>query len=282
MPKNIFSQSPIKQYDLPKDPSFDIVSEYMTIANIGSGEYSSVYHVKHIHTHCDVALKKVNILKDTNHAFDTEVCLLQKMEHPNIISMIGYDQIHGFGFLLLEYFPVNLGQYVVRCGPFSDAEGLLVFRSIVAGLSYIHSMNISHHDFKPENVVYNPDTGDTKLIDFGMSVEFEPDKKLLYYSGSPLYMSPELLVNGRSAAHDPVKSDVWSCGVVFWYMLVGDLPWNVQTMNELIIAVMSKLCWPNDISPISKGILKRMLEKDANLRITSQRLNSLTQQLCNV
>ena len=62
---------------------------------------------------------------------------------------------------------------------------------ILSGLAYMHSRNISHRDMKPENVIYNPQTGEVKIIDFGFACISKD--KLRVFCGTPSYMSPEIV-----------------------------------------------------------------------------------------
>ena len=62
---------------------------------------------------------------------------------------------------------------------------------ILSGLAYMHSRNISHRDMKPENVIYNPQTGMVKIIDFGFACISKD--KLRVFCGTPSYMSPEIV-----------------------------------------------------------------------------------------
>ena len=62
---------------------------------------------------------------------------------------------------------------------------------ILSGLAYMHSRNISHRDMKPENVIYNPQTGMVKIIDFGFACISK--EKLRVFCGTPSYMSPEIV-----------------------------------------------------------------------------------------
>jgi len=72
---------------------------------------------------------------------------------------------------------------------------------------------------KLENILYNPSTGQIKLIDFGFALA--SSGPLLTFCGTPSYMCPEIV---KKVAYDGTKADVWSCGVVLYILLMGKMP----------------------------------------------------------
>lgn len=82
----------------------------------------------------------------------------------------------------------------------------------------LQDAGIAHRDIKAENILLNETSFDVKLIDFGLSVFYEPGKLQDCSGGSPLYSSPEILAGEK---FDPVKADVWSAGILLFYMLCG-------------------------------------------------------------
>ena len=85
-------------------------------------------------------------------------------------------------------------------------------------LETIGQAGIAHRDIKAENIMINEQTDEIKLIDFGFSCSFEEGEKVTTACGSPHYSAPEILAK---QAYDPIKADVWSCGVLLFFMLSG-------------------------------------------------------------
>ena len=103
----------------------------------------------------------------------------------------------------------------------------------------MHSKEISHGDLKPENLVFETRfiSGKlpfTRLIDFGFAVD-KNDKLYKKHGirstefGTPLYMAPEKLYNKPLEE----KSDIWSVGVMAYYMLAGYPPFYSDSENKL-------------------------------------------------
>ena len=86
---------------------------------------------------------------------------------------------------------------------------------MLSGVEYIHRLNIVHRDLKPENLLLDSNSN-IKIVDFGLSNTYQPSELLQTACGSPCYASPEMISGEK---YEPLKSDIWSCGVVFFAML---------------------------------------------------------------
>ena len=81
---------------------------------------------------------------------------------------------------------------------------------------------------KPENIIYNPQTGVAKIIDFGFACISRD--KLKVFCGTPSYMSPEIVSNSSYRGH---ASDVWACGIILYVMLCGTVPFKANIERDL-------------------------------------------------
>lgn len=89
-----------------------------------------------------------------------------------------------------------------------------IIYQMVSGLSFIHNLGISHRDIKVENVLVDPETNNTKLIDFGFACKQEyPNQTLTAFCGTPGYMSPQMAAK-QEYRGPPV--DIWAAGIVFY------------------------------------------------------------------
>jgi serine/threonine protein kinase len=160
--------------------------------------------------------------------------------------------------LIMEYFPgCDLQKFIIKNQKLSLEKGitysmpikdqLIISKSLLDVIQYLHSMGISHRDIKPSNIMYNEKTGQIKLIDFSFAVycldypttpeqyEYLVDFKI--NKGTPLYMPRELIFNqddilGVQNRSDIFKSDIWALGVSLYYMFAGFEPYNASTYKE--------------------------------------------------
>lgn len=154
---------------------------------------------------------------------------------------------------------------------FSERDAANVIKQVLSAINYCHSRNIVHRDLKPENILLDKD-GDTPkvtIIDFGTSGVFEDNKKMSQKFGTPYYIAPEVL----KKSYDQ-KCDLWSCGVILYILLVGYPPFNGQSDEQIIQAVLSgryTLMEPEweEVSDEAKDLVIKLLEYNPAKRITA-------------
>ncbi|KAK3706030.1 Chk1 protein kinase [Vermiconidia calcicola] len=120
------------------------------------------------------------------------------------------------------------------------------FTQLCSAISWCHSKGVAHRDIKPENMLLDGD-GNLKLADFGLATQFHDLKtggrKICgMVCGSPPYIAPEILAVGNTnhkrksgedkIGYDPQMTDIWSCAIVLFVLLVGNTPWDLPVMQE--------------------------------------------------
>lgn len=142
---------------------------------------------------------------------------------------------------------------------------------MLSAINYCHKRNIVHRDLKPENLLLDKD-GDTPkvtIIDFGTAGTYEEGKKLSAKFGTPYYIAPEVL----KKSYDQ-KCDLWSCGVILYILLAGYPPFNGQTDDQIIQAVLQgsfTLDEPewDEVSDPAKDLVKKLLTYNPVNRISA-------------
>ena len=90
---------------------------------------------------------------------------------------------------------------------------------ILDALCEMHDKRVSHMDLKLENILYNSETEEIKIIDFGFSLqEDSPYNLVKYVVGTPAYMAPEHI---QSEDINPYMLDVWSVGIILFKLVTG-------------------------------------------------------------
>jgi len=250
-----------------------LIHEHHTI---GIGATSVVKMAQHSCTKQTAVVKIVNLAMHSKY-FDQELQALSMMNHKNIVKLYQYDV--NDGFLFLEYIPFpSMYDFIQQCGRLSEALAFRIFYQIVDAFLHMHSLGISHQDFKPENVCYNPRTNEIKILDFGLSL-VEEESSTKYGYGSPLYMAPEVY---EAKSYDRFKADIWSMGVSFYEILTGDTPFadcnNMDDLKNFLLFDQNPIQVPEYVSPGASFILKRMLNRDPTERISLPQVMSLIQQ----
>lgn len=104
---------------------------------------------------------------------------------------------------------------------------------ITAALTYLHAKNIIHRDIKAANILVD-DNGDIKVADFGVSTLISQSHRHTR-TGSPLWMSPELLSNSTYS----FKTDIWSLGITALELAEGVPPYSHQHPYRAIFSIQS-------------------------------------------
>ncbi|BEJ11486.1 hypothetical protein CspHIS471_0109080 [Cutaneotrichosporon sp. HIS471] len=155
-----------------------------------------------------------------------EFCVGVTLHHINVIETVDIVCDHGRYYEIMEYAPYDLFS-VVMSGKMNRPEIYCVFRQIIDGVNYLHSMGLAHRDLKLDNCVMT--SGNiVKLIDFGTATVFHyPGKHQIPAAGvvgSDPYLAPEVLTK---ETYDPRLTDVWSVAIIFMCMILRRFPWKI-------------------------------------------------------
>ena len=147
---------------------------------------------------------------------------------------------------------------------FSLKEFLNIALLIVISLGLIHDHNIIHKDLNPSNIVFNPTTGELKIIDFGIATALSQEnltlKNISNLEGTLAYISPEQ--TGRMNCSLDYRTDFYSLGVTFYEILTGTLPFITQDSLELIHCHLAKQpLSPHEIDSNIPQVLSSLIMK---------------------
>ncbi|MBL9076617.1 MAG: protein kinase [Planctomycetes bacterium] len=246
-------------------------------ALIGRGAMGAVYRARQISLERDVAVKVIRpeMMTDprTLKRFEVEARTVGRFhtQHVVMVHDVGFE--HGVHFLVMELVQgKNLRDHVklLAGGRLPAAEAIPLLRQACLGLEEAQRVGVIHRDVKPDNLMLT-DRGILKIADFGIAKPVESDFSMTLTSeliGTPLYMSPEQC---RGAADLDFRSDMYSLGATFYYLLTGEPPVRASSVYELIQTKtkLENLClWKalpelDQDNPLSR-VIERMtaLERD--------------------
>jgi TolB-like protein/predicted Ser/Thr protein kinase len=201
---------------------------------IGLGAFGEVYRAWDSKLDREVALKLLpenRSLPDGGAAILKEGRLLARVHHRNVVSIYGADRIDGRVGLWMELIDgETLQQAMERGRAFTPADAVRIGLELAGAIGAVHDAGLLHRDVKPQNIMLSRD-GRVVLMDFGTGHDArtgEPHG----LSGTPLYLAPELL-GGRPPS---VTTDVYSVGVVLFFLLTRTHPVRAETLTELYAA----------------------------------------------
>ena len=269
----------------------DQMGAYRIVAPLGAGGMGEVFRATDTRLGRDVALKRLPeaFASDPERLarFEREAKLLASLQHPNIATLFGLEDVGGERVLAMELVPGQDLKERLAHGPLPVDEALAVARQIAEALEEAHEHGIVHRDLKPANVKLTPD-GKVKVLDFGLakawkgeSGEAVPGSAAVSESptlahtgttaglilGTAAYMSPE---QARGRVVDK-RSDIWSFGVLLYEMLTGRRLFDGETVSDVLAAVLkTEPDWaglPAATPPAVRRLLGRCLERDPKRRL---------------
>lgn len=207
---------------------------------------------------------------------EREVAIMKLIQHPNIMKLYDIWENRTEIYLVLEFVDNGeLFEHISKSGRLEEEEAVRYFRQMLSAIGYCHSFKICHRDLKPENILLTKE-GEIKIADFGMAaLQQAPDHRLKTSCGSPHYAAPEL-ISGSEYRGDMI--DIWSLGVVFYAMLAGRLPFDVEgSSQEALRPLLRKIkkgqySMPAEFSDDAKSLVHRILQVNPKDRIRLQQV----------
>jgi len=208
--------------------------------------------------------------------FQQEYAMLRKIGAYSVVRACGLESLNNRPMIVMEDFG---GLSLDRCYRFDDcepAETLTLFLRMAEILEDIHRQRIIHKDINPTNIVWNRQTGQVKLIDFGISasaiMEINQSRFPEILEGTLAYISPEQ--TGRMNRTVDYRSDLYALGATFYELLTGTVPFQAQDPVEMVYAHLTAMPVPPvDINPALpvplSDIVMRLLEKEPDNRYQS-------------
>jgi eukaryotic-like serine/threonine-protein kinase len=220
------------------------VGQYLLHEKLGEGGMGIVYRATHALLKRDTAVKLLPPRKvdaETVSRFEREVTLTARLTHPNTISIFDYGRAQsGEFFYAMEYLDgLTLDEIVALTGPLPPGRVVKILAQVCSSLEEAHGLGLIHRDIKPSNIMVTCRSGTpdlVKVLDFGLVKNFLPRVETTGVNtvvGTPNSMSPESIT-----APDEVgpKSDLYSVGVVAYFLLTGTHVFNGRNAIELCAA----------------------------------------------
>jgi serine/threonine-protein kinase len=240
-----------------------VLGSYQILQRLGEGGMGRVFKASHRKLNRVVALKVLHKeyvdRPDAVHRFYQEIQASAQLSHPNLVFAFDADHVGEQHFLAMEYVDgVGLARLVDQAGPLMLEQACDYMRQAARGLQHAHMRGLVHRDIKPSNLLISkprvkrrpgvrgreevsdpaPRFGLLKVIDFGLARLRPRDDGLLpsrrltrlgTVMGTPDFIAPEQAVDTATA---DIRSDLYSLGCTFYYLLTGRTPFTGGTLLE--------------------------------------------------
>ena len=220
-------------------------------------------------------IKKKDETKKEEELVRYEIDILRFCHHKNIVHLIDYFETLESIIIILNYIEGNtLGEYLKENNfNLKESKAANIVLQIGNGLKYLHSFGIVHRDLKPDNIMITQKDSEirVKIMDFGLSKIASKEEKLIEGFGTLYYAAPEIIQNLPYNK----EIDVWSLGVILFYMFTGYYPFigkeeaeiEEKIINEPVEFKLKDGEWEK-ISDKVQDLITKCLEKYPEDRIT--------------
>jgi serine/threonine-protein kinase len=255
----------------PKFGRFEVQKE------LGKGAMGVVYLGKDPKIGREVAIKTMALsqefepeeLAEVKERFFREAETAGRLSHPNIVTIYDTGEEHDFCYIAMELLKGgDLAPYVKPGKLLPMDQVVSIVARVADALGYAHRQGVVHRDIKPANMMYDPQTDTLKVTDFGIARLTDSSKtKTGMVLGTPSYMSPEQLAGKKIEG----RSDLFSLGVSLYQMLCGRLPFEGESMAQLMFKIANEppteiLSVNPDVPPRLRAFLLHALAKNPDER----------------
>ena len=134
-------------------------------------------------------------------SIQTEIEILKLIEHPNIIKLYDVFEDEKYICLVIELMEGGeLFDLINEQKRFSEDQAREIVKNLIDSIQYCHQLGIVHRDIKPENLLFQSKErciSTLKLSDFGLSKILDENKLATTVCGTPGYVAPEILKDGK-------------------------------------------------------------------------------------
>ncbi len=273
------------------------IGHYKILAMLGKGGMGEVYLAQDTNLGRRVALKLLSAgftkREDRVMRFQQEARAVSALNHPNIITIYEIGETESTHFIATEFIDGETLRQRLSHEKMSPREVVELGIQTASAIAAAHKAGIMHRDIKPENIMLRND-GYVKVLDFGLAklteisgehgptssdpeavtniesgtvnrrlVDTDPGTVL----GTVSYMSPEQ-ARGLAADH---RTDIFSLGVVLYEAIAGRVPFEGQTVSDVIFSILGKKPAPLtryslEVPAELQRIVRKALEKDRDDR----------------
>ncbi|XP_028275060.1 serine/threonine-protein kinase DCLK1b isoform X2 [Parambassis ranga] len=253
-----------------------IAERYKVGRTLGDGNFAVVRECVERSTGREYALKIISKDKcrGKEHMIQSEVSILRRVKHPNIVLLIEEMDTHGELYLVMELVKGgDLFDAITSSTKYTERDASSMLFNLASAIKYLHSLNIVHRDIKPENLlVYQHHDGSKslKLGDFGLATVV--NGPLYTVCGTPTYVAPEIVAETGYG----LKVDIWAAGVITYILLCGFPPFrgtgeDQEALFEQILKAQLDFPAPywDNVSDTAKVLITGMLQVQIDKRYTA-------------
>lgn len=248
-----------KQQKAPKR-----IGRYSILDILGRGASGTVYKAYDPFVQRHVAIKFSSDLSQIEdrqardqvlRGFFREAYAAGNLHHPNVVALYDAGMQGSHSYIVMEYVDGNtLKSFVKEKTDITLSEVIAIISQCCKALDYAHEKGVIHRDVKPSNILVT-EGGHVKLADFSIAnVNRSDDTQITGLTGSPMYMSPEVI---REELAGP-QSDIYSLGVVMYELLTKETPFAPGNLHSVMYQIVNHA--PKTVAELRPDLPERLSE----------------------
>ncbi len=257
-----------------------MLGRYQVEKELGKGAMGVVYLGRDPKINRVVAIKTMALsqefdeeeLADVKERFFREAETAGRLNHPHIVTIFDAGEEHDLAYIAMEFLKGRDLVPQTKPGHLLPLPRVMdIVARVAEALAYAHGNNVVHRDVKPANIMYEAESDQVKVTDFGIARITDSSRtKTGMVLGTPSYMSPEQLAGKKIDG----RSDLFSLGVMLFQLVCGKLPFEGDSMAQLMFRIANE---PHpdirdlrpDVPDCLSAIIDRALAKDVEARYQS-------------
>ena len=244
-------------------------SDFEPLYLIGTGSLGKVILVRYIKNKTIYAMKelsktKIKLNKQEEHS-KSERDLMVTLSSPFIVNIKLAFQDENKLYIVSEFLQGGDMFFHMHHSTINLTESTVKFYIIelILALEFLHENNVIYRDLKPENILMDTE-GHIKISDFGLSKKLEnPKDKAYTLCGTLQYLAPEILKN---KGYDK-SVDFWSLGCIYYEMLTGKKPFNIQGNKINPNIFEEKINFDENMNPLLINLISQFLSVNPKKRL---------------
>ncbi len=255
-------------------PGSLIGDRYEVLEVLGAGGMGAVYKVHDREVDRVAALKVIRPEMADNpeilRMFKQELILARQVTHRNVIRIYDLGVADGLRFITMQFVEgLDLRTILKEKGKLAPEEATAVIVQVCDGLHAAHHEKVVHRDLKPANIMIDGENR-ALVMDFGLAHTEDSGGNRDKLLGTPQYMSPEQ----ASRVEVDARSDIFSVGIIFYELLLGERPFDGKDMRETLQRRIQAKPFkgddlPPDIPKALREVIAKCLAVDKTLRYQS-------------
>lgn len=281
LPNNPIALHPVKSNIkgfLVLEEKEDPMNIYNNLEFLKQTKHGSIFKVQHKRNKNIRLMKTIQLSEEEEHSFTKEDLinqteLLRNFNHPNIIRLFEIFSFNHKIYMIYEFCPRgDLLEFITKNSFLSEQQCKDIIHQVLCALNYCNIRGVTHNDLCPEHLVImrsNSISMWIKIIDFGAFNLIGKGKKVLtsgFKNCSNFLFSPIDEVPSD-------KGDIWSVGVIAYFIMTGELPFYAKTWEDLRHVIQSTKgkikfegsAW-NFITPTARNFIQLLLQLNSDER----------------